>query len=116
RVKETNTFGIAYLRLDLLPADAQPRLREYFRKYLLRELPPIKEFPISRRPAWKSHRHRHFKPTYGKRWLKVPKQAVPPRRRRAAGKDEVRLTRSIQFRISDFELLPECGFVHSSNV
>jgi hypothetical protein len=33
-VEETNDIGTAYLRLDLLPADLQPALRENFRRYL----------------------------------------------------------------------------------
>ena len=33
-VEEANNIGTAYLRLDLLPAGAQPRLRETFRRYL----------------------------------------------------------------------------------
>jgi hypothetical protein len=32
--QETNAVGTAYLRLDLLPPDAQPALRELFRRYL----------------------------------------------------------------------------------
>ena len=46
-VEETNDIGTAYLRLDLLPADAQPVLRESFRRYLdarieiYRKLPDI---------------------------------------------------------------------------
>jgi hypothetical protein len=46
-VEETNDIGTAYLRLDLLPVDAQPKLREQFRKYvdarleLFRKLPDI---------------------------------------------------------------------------
>ena len=32
--EEANTIGTAYLRLDLLTADAQPAMRELFRKYL----------------------------------------------------------------------------------
>ena len=46
-VEETNDIGTAYLRLDLLPADAQPALRERFRRYLdarieiYRKLPDI---------------------------------------------------------------------------
>ena len=37
-VQEANAIGTAYLRLDLLPADAQPALRQTFRDYtLLRE-------------------------------------------------------------------------------
>jgi hypothetical protein len=31
---ETNAVGTAYLRLDLLPASAQPKLRDSFRRYL----------------------------------------------------------------------------------
>lgn len=31
---EANAIGTAYLRLDLLPADAQPELRQLFREYL----------------------------------------------------------------------------------
>jgi hypothetical protein len=31
---EANAIGTAYLRLDLLPAESQPALRELFRKYL----------------------------------------------------------------------------------
>jgi len=33
-VEETNDIGTAYLRLDLLPASAQPALRESFRRYV----------------------------------------------------------------------------------
>ena len=33
-VEETNNIGTAYLRLDLLPVDLQPALRESFRRYL----------------------------------------------------------------------------------
>ena len=46
-VEETNDIGTAYLRLDLLPADLQPALRESFRHYLdarieiYRKLPDI---------------------------------------------------------------------------
>src|SRR5437899_141288 len=46
-VEETNDIGTAYLRLDLLPADAQPALRESFRRYvdarieIYRKLPDI---------------------------------------------------------------------------
>jgi Protein of unknown function (DUF4239) len=32
--EETNNIGTAYLRLDLLPADAQPALRDLFRAYV----------------------------------------------------------------------------------
>jgi hypothetical protein len=33
-VQEANAIGTAWLRLDLLPADAQPALRDQFRRYL----------------------------------------------------------------------------------
>lgn len=33
-VRETNAIGTAYLRLDLLPAGAQPRMRELLRRYV----------------------------------------------------------------------------------
>lgn len=33
-VEEANAVGTAYLRLDLLPSEAQPRLRALFRRYL----------------------------------------------------------------------------------
>jgi hypothetical protein len=33
-VQEANIIGTAYLRLDVLPADSQPALRESFRRYL----------------------------------------------------------------------------------
>lgn len=33
-VKETNAIGTAYLRIDMLPMDAQPPLRDLFRGYL----------------------------------------------------------------------------------
>ncbi|HEY5866855.1 MAG TPA: DUF4239 domain-containing protein, partial [Candidatus Tectomicrobia bacterium] len=33
-VEEANAIGTAYLRLDLLPAAAQPALRELFRRYV----------------------------------------------------------------------------------
>jgi ABC-type glycerol-3-phosphate transport system permease component len=33
-VQETNNIGTAYLRIDLLPKDAQPALRESFRRYV----------------------------------------------------------------------------------
>lgn len=37
-VQEANDIGTAYLRLDLLPAEAQPRLREAFREYVAARL------------------------------------------------------------------------------
>lgn len=32
--KETNAIGTAYLRVDMLPAEAQPEIRQLFRRYL----------------------------------------------------------------------------------
>jgi hypothetical protein len=32
--EETNAIGTAYLRIDVLPADAQPEMRQLFRRYL----------------------------------------------------------------------------------
>jgi hypothetical protein len=33
-IEEANTIGTAYLRIDLLPEDARPEMRKYFRDYL----------------------------------------------------------------------------------
>ena len=44
-VQETNAIGTAYLRLDLLPADAQPALRELFRRYLDSRLEVYRKLP-----------------------------------------------------------------------
>jgi hypothetical protein len=44
-VEEANAIGTAYLRLDLLPADAQPKLRELFRRYLDTRLEVYRSFP-----------------------------------------------------------------------
>ena len=44
-VEETNDIGTAYLRLDLLPADAQPTLREGFRRYLDARLEVYRKLP-----------------------------------------------------------------------
>jgi hypothetical protein len=43
-VEETNNIGTAYLRLDVLPADAQPALRESFRRYLDARIETYPEF------------------------------------------------------------------------
>src|SRR3954471_9330168 len=43
--EEANTIGTAYLRLDLLPADAQPAMRDLFRKYLDSRLDVYRKFP-----------------------------------------------------------------------
>lgn len=44
-VEETNDIGTAYLRLDVLPADAQPPLREAFRSYLDARIETYRRFP-----------------------------------------------------------------------
>src|SRR5262245_43187885 len=44
-VEEANVIGTAYLRLDLLPPEAQPRLREDFRKYLRSRITTFKKVP-----------------------------------------------------------------------
>ena len=33
-LQETNDIGTAWMRIDLLPADAQPQMRQLFREYL----------------------------------------------------------------------------------
>jgi hypothetical protein len=44
-VEETNAIGTAYLRLDVLPAGAQPALREGFRQYLDTRLAVYRKLP-----------------------------------------------------------------------
>jgi hypothetical protein len=44
-IEETNAIGTAYLRLDTLPADAQPALREAFRRYLDTRLEAYRVLP-----------------------------------------------------------------------
>jgi len=44
-VEEANAIGTAYLRLDLLPAAAQPALRESFRKYVESRLEVYRKLP-----------------------------------------------------------------------
>jgi hypothetical protein len=44
-VEEANAIGTAYLRLDLLPASAQPALRESFRRYLDTRLAAYRKLP-----------------------------------------------------------------------
>ncbi len=44
-VEEANAIGTAYLRLDLLPAEAQPKLRELFRRYLDARLEAYERLP-----------------------------------------------------------------------
>lgn len=42
---ETNAIGTAYLRLDLLPKDAQPALRDLFRQYLDSRIAVYRKLP-----------------------------------------------------------------------
>jgi len=44
-VQETNDIGTAYLRLDLLPASAQPALRDLFRRYVDSRLDVYQKLP-----------------------------------------------------------------------
>ena len=44
-VEEANHIGTAYLRLDVLPAEAQPALRESLRRYLDTRLAAYRQFP-----------------------------------------------------------------------
>lgn len=44
-VEEANAIGTAYLRLDLLPPDAQPALREKFRRYVETRLAVYRKIP-----------------------------------------------------------------------
>ena len=44
-VEETNAIGTAYVRLDLLPADAQPTLRARFRQSLATRLEAYRKLP-----------------------------------------------------------------------
>ena len=44
-VEETNAIGTAYLRLDMLPAAAQPALREHFRGYIDMRLDVYRKLP-----------------------------------------------------------------------
>lgn len=44
-VEEANAIGTAWLRLDLLPAESQPALRELFRKYVDSRLAAYRKLP-----------------------------------------------------------------------
>ncbi len=44
-VEEANAVGTAYLRLDLLPADAQPKMRDLFRRYMDERLDVYRNVP-----------------------------------------------------------------------
>ncbi len=44
-VREANAIGTAYLRVDLVPAEAQPKLRDSFRTYLRSRLAVYEKIP-----------------------------------------------------------------------
>lgn len=44
-VEEANAIGTAYMRLDLLPTESQPALRELFRKYMDSRLEAFRKLP-----------------------------------------------------------------------
>ena len=44
-VEEANDIGTAYLRIDLIPTDAQPALRESFRRYVEARLEVYRKLP-----------------------------------------------------------------------
>ena len=44
-MQEANAIGTAWLRLDLLPANAQPGLRDLFRRYLDTRLAAYRKIP-----------------------------------------------------------------------
>ncbi|NOT56572.1 MAG: DUF4239 domain-containing protein [Deltaproteobacteria bacterium] len=44
-IEEVNDIGTAYLRLDLLPIDTQPALREHFRRYVEARLEGYQKLP-----------------------------------------------------------------------
>jgi hypothetical protein len=48
-VKEANAIGTAYLRIDLLPPDAQPPLRDLFRRYTETRIAVFESLPDTRR-------------------------------------------------------------------
>jgi len=48
-VREANAIGTAYLRLDLLPASAQPPLRDLFRRYTDTRIDAFNQLPDVRR-------------------------------------------------------------------
>ena len=43
--QEANAIGTAYLRIDLLPADTQPQLRDDFRKYIQSRIAAFQKVP-----------------------------------------------------------------------
>ncbi len=50
-VEEANNIGTAYLRLDLLPTEAQPALRDLFRRYVDSRLETYRKLP-DLKAAW----------------------------------------------------------------
>jgi hypothetical protein len=44
-VREANAIGTAWLRVDLLPASAQPEVREFFRRYTAARLAGFRKLP-----------------------------------------------------------------------
>lgn len=44
-VEEANAIGTAYLRVDLLPADAQPKIRDLFRSYVDSRIEVYRKLP-----------------------------------------------------------------------
>jgi hypothetical protein len=44
--QEANAIGTAYLRVDLLPADEQPAMRQRFREYVDSRLETYRKFPV----------------------------------------------------------------------
>ncbi len=50
-VQETNDIGTAYLRIDMLPADSQPALRQHYRDYLDARLDFYDKLGIDLAPA-----------------------------------------------------------------
>ena len=65
--EEANAIGTAYLRLDLLPAEAQPALRESFRQYLDARLEAYRRIPdVSAAMAKLAESTRHQKEIWSK--------------------------------------------------
>ena len=83
-IEETNDIGTAYLRLDLLPAEAQPGLREKFREYVDARLEVYRKLPDI--AAAKEERTYQGQPAAGgksgaNRLPPAEPRALPPRRR-----------------------------------
>ena len=79
---EANAIGTAYLRLDLLPSEAQSPLRELFRRYVdVRATVCIGKHWTTRPPKQGSARARSCRPRFG-RWRRRPCSEMACRRRR----------------------------------